>query len=130
MLKLGFHCLGLLKQRWTPSPFYTKHCLLSPQRSLSHLSQKHIFAPRAEGCAARRREACTELGPGFRPSSTSFDVGIAKKGCGAGHSGPANCQLRGSSYVGRSTRSGNHIRSWCGGHRPAPRVRQCLEGKA
>ena len=35
MLKLGFHCLGLLKQRWTPSPFYTKHCLLSPQRSLS-----------------------------------------------------------------------------------------------
>ena len=35
MLKLGFHCLGLLKQRWTPSQFYTKHCLLSPQRSLS-----------------------------------------------------------------------------------------------
>ena len=41
VLKLGFHCLGLLKQRWTPSPFYTKHCLLSPQRSLSRdLSQK------------------------------------------------------------------------------------------
>ena len=42
--KLGFHCLGLLKQRWTPSPFYTKHCLLSPQRSLSRdLSQVRIF---------------------------------------------------------------------------------------
>ena len=41
MLKLGFHCLGLLKQRWTPSQFYTKHFLLSPQRSLSRdLSQK------------------------------------------------------------------------------------------
>ena len=35
VLKLGFHCLGLLKQRWTPSQFYTRHCLLSPQRSLS-----------------------------------------------------------------------------------------------
>ena len=44
MLKLGFHCLGLLKQRWTPSQFYTKHCLLSPQRSLSRdLSQKGFF---------------------------------------------------------------------------------------
>ena len=41
--KLGFHCLGLLKQRWTPSPFYTKHCLLSPQRSLSRdLSRNQI----------------------------------------------------------------------------------------
>ena len=45
MLKLGFHCLGLLKQRWTPSQFYTKHCLLSPQRSLSRdLSQNQISA--------------------------------------------------------------------------------------
>ena len=44
MLKLGFHCLGLLKQRWTPSQFYTKHCLLSPQRSLSRdLEQGRIF---------------------------------------------------------------------------------------
>ena len=46
MLKLGFHCLGLLKQRWTPSQFYTKHCLLSPQRSLSRdLSQTVTFTP-------------------------------------------------------------------------------------
>ena len=47
MLKLGFHCLGLLKQRWTPSQFYTKHCLLSPQRSLSRdLSQNQISSQR------------------------------------------------------------------------------------
>ena len=47
VLKLGFHCLGLLKQRWTPSPFYTKHCLLSPQRSLSRdLSQTVTFSQR------------------------------------------------------------------------------------
>ena len=46
MLKLGFHCLGLLKQRWTPSQFYTKHFLLSPQRSLSRdLSQKKKKKP-------------------------------------------------------------------------------------
>ena len=59
MLKLGFHCLGLLKQRWTPSQFYTKHCLLSPQRSLSRdLSQKHIFAfPRT---SAARRQVCMQ----------------------------------------------------------------------
>ena len=48
--KLGFHCLGLLKQRWTPSPFYTKHCLLSPQRFWSEKgglragSQLPVFA--------------------------------------------------------------------------------------
>ena len=50
--KLGFHCLGLLKQRWTPSPFYTKHCLLSPQRSLSRdLSQNQNFRlPAHERC--------------------------------------------------------------------------------
>ena len=57
MLKLGFHCLGLLKQRWTPSPFYTKHCLLSPQRSLSRdLSQngygKPNFLPESAKSAA------------------------------------------------------------------------------
>ena len=55
--KLGFHCLGLLKQRWTPSPFYTKHCLLSPQRSLSRdLSQKKksIFSAFPRTSAARR----------------------------------------------------------------------------
>ena len=47
MLKLGFHCLGLLKQRWTPSQFYTKHFLLSPQRSLSRdLSQRQISSQR------------------------------------------------------------------------------------
>ena len=45
VLKLGFHCLGLLKQRWTPSQFYTKHCLLSPQRSLSlEPKKKSIFS--------------------------------------------------------------------------------------
>ena len=54
VLKLGFHCLGLLKQRWTPSPFYTKHCLLSPQRSLSRdlepkwLEPVRIFPHRGE----------------------------------------------------------------------------------
>ena len=54
VLKLGFHCLGLLKQRWTPSQFYTKHCLLSPQRSLSRdLSQKKksIFSLHARKAA-------------------------------------------------------------------------------
>ena len=46
--KLGFHCLGLLKQRWTPSPFYTKHCLLSPQRSLSRDLSQTKFPHRGE----------------------------------------------------------------------------------
>ena len=98
--------------------------------SLPALDPKPNFRSTREGCAARKRVSCTELGPGFRPSSTSFDVGIATKGCGARHCGLASCQLRGSSYIGKPTRGGNHIRSWCGGHKPAPWVRQCLEGKA
>ena len=56
MLKLGFHCLGLLKQRWTPSQFYTKHCLLSPQRSLSRdLEPGRIFPHHAQRSAALRQ---------------------------------------------------------------------------
>ena len=52
MLKLGFHCLGLLKQRWTPSQFYTKHCLLSPQRSLSRdLEPGNIFSSQRRAVA-------------------------------------------------------------------------------
>ena len=59
MLKLGFHCLGLLKQRWTPSQFYTKHCLLSPQRSLSRdLEPPRNFLTEASG---RLGKALSEL---------------------------------------------------------------------
>ena len=77
VLKLGFHCLGLLKQRWTPSQFYTKHCLLSPQRSLSRdLSLKAYFPPSRARALPVGESACSEL-TGVFPVLPPV-VGIAK----------------------------------------------------
>ena len=77
MLKLGFHCLGLLKQRWTPSQFYTKHCLLSPQRSLS---QETYFPHKASGRLGKALSGlitCKAFGrPGLWLGSSSFRSGL------------------------------------------------------
>ena len=119
-LKLGLSCWGSLATQLGPEPrglsqtatfYWLEPECLEPKKKKS--------APRAEGRAARRRVSCTELGPEF-PGPLQHRLMPASQQKVAGH-GPAKHQLRGSSYVGKPTRSGNHFRSWCGGHKPAPK---------
>ena len=67
VLKLGFHCLGLLKQRWTPSQFYTKHCLLSPQTT-EELEPVRIF----------HTPSWTDAGTFGQPSKDRFPTPLGK----------------------------------------------------
>ena len=91
----------------------------SHSRQIEGTKRKHIFAPRAESRAARRQVSCTELGPEFSgPLRQRLLSASQRKLRGKTQwSCKPPATERGPPTRPTPTRSGSHVRSWCGVHR-------------